>query len=739
MDLFLKRPDAKEVKVNWLQDIGPIYPFDTHMPHVLLHGPKTKNDCEYICLFCNNKTEAIAIINHIIDLNGGTDKFFKHEQEKNVSHRFSGHLFNIGYRNKLSQQNHVIVELNRREERKVVSFNDNSVILYGIHKDSKKINSIIKGLNSIVYNSGEMTSGGGHLYFDSSGSHIVSYWSDLEKAVKKFKSIVDCYPENAINKDFINDDQEIKDFSYKNLLKILNKGNFIIEFKTDGFKINLSQGNSSFQMNFYIDEDGTAFNQDKNNWDTSNLTEKTFYENGNLMNEVEVDESGQANGITKKYHENGQLRNKTYWTKNIQEDGEVITYHTDGSKARKITVLNGEINGEFFEWHQNGNIKTQGTYNNGICHIEKEFDENGVLFDFKSLKFNDEKLEFAFNHWIENPKTAEAKYGHISGWDTSEVNDITDVYFKAKSLNIDVTNWSLSFEENGLLFKQINQKNFTAYHKNGKKRFEYLDIDLSEKYHWLDTVIDSNSNSKLLAYDENGIELKEFTVFLIPKKGDCMVVFKTDKSNFKSFEHFSDTNFLLDEISYRNHAINLTGDDEIDLKKYPPIILDGSHSQSLLDELMQWMPDKKFVMVYRWNRLHEDNCDYEDYLSEFETGVFSEDDSFDSFEDYSREINYTREEVAVLGHFDKIFITGKKSDSEEPGQEITKFPGSATREFIYGLDRFNYDELRIFEEEIFNNLNVKIDNEMMDVEGQKFPIAKKLILDVDKYKKPKFI
>ena len=719
MDLFLKRPDAEEIKVNWLQDIGPIYPFDAYVPHVLLHNPKTENDCEYICLFCNNKTEAIDIIDHIISLNGGIDKFLKHEQEKDMSHRFSGHLFNIGYRNKLSQQNHVIVELNRREERKVVSFNDNSEILYGIHKDSKKINSIIKGLNSIVYNSGEMTSGGGHLYFDSSGSHIVSYWSDLEKAVKKFKSIVDCYPENAINKDFINDDQEIKDFSYKNLLKILNKGNFIIEFKTDGFKINLSQGNSSFQMNFYIDEDGTAFNQDKNNWDTSNLTEKTFYENGNLMNEVEVDESGQANGITKKYHENGQLRNKTYWAKNIQEDGEVITYHTDGSKARKITVLNGEINGEFFEWHQNGNIKTQGTYNNDVCHIEKEFDENGVLFDFKSLKFNDEKLELAFNHWIENPKTAEAKYGHISGWDTSEVNDITDVYFKAKSLNIDVTNWSLSFEENGLLFKQINQKNFTAYHKNGNKRFEYIDIDLSEKYHWLDTVIDSNSNSKLLAYDENGIELKEFTVFLIPKKGNTLVVFKTDKSNLKGFEHFTDTEFLLSEISYRD-AINLTGDEEIDLKKYPPIMLDGSHSQWLLDILKEWVPDRKFVMIYRWNRLWK-NSGYEDYL-----GFFDE-----------------PREIAVMCHYDKIFITGEKSSSDDPGQEITDFTcdGGETREVLEEMCVFahDYDELRIFEEEVFNNLNVEIDNEMMDIEGQKFPIAKKLILDVDKYKKPKFI
>ena len=228
--------------------------------------------------------------------------------------------------------------------------------------------------------------------------------------------------------------------------------------------------------------------------------------------------------------------------------------------------------------------------------------------------------------------------------------------------------------------------------------------------------------------DENGIELKEFTVFLIPKKGDTMVVFKTDKSNLKSFEHFSDTEFLLSEISYRD-AINLTGDDEIDLKKYPPIMLDGSHSQSLLDILKEWIPDKKFVMVYRWNRLHEDNCNYEDYLCQFEAGDISE--------HYSHKVDHTEEELAVLRHYDKIFITGKKSDSDEPGQEITKFPGSATRDFIDLNDRFGYDELRIFEEEVFNNLNVEIDNEMMDIEGQKFPIAKKLILDVDKYKKLK--
>ena len=253
MDLFLKKSDAKEVKVNWLQDVEPIYSDDEYEPNRLFYHPKSKKEEEYIWLFCYDQQEAIAFIDHIIKLNGGKDKFFKQELE-GWSHLFNSKLFHIGYRNEL-MSNFVLVELQRQEKREVVSYgNDKSEILYGIHKDSKKINSIIKGLNSIVYNSGEMDSGGGELYFVSSGSHIVSYWSDIKKAVGQFKSIVDCYPENAINKDWMGSETEIKDFSYENLLEIINDEGFLIEFKTDDFKINLSQGNSSFQMNFYLNE-----------------------------------------------------------------------------------------------------------------------------------------------------------------------------------------------------------------------------------------------------------------------------------------------------------------------------------------------------------------------------------------------------------------------------------------------------------------------------------------------------
>ena len=349
MGLFSKRPDAKEVKVNWLQDIGPIYPNDDYMPHVLIHNPKTKKDGEYIFLFCDNKQEAIAIIDHIIELNGGKDKFFKHEIE-GWSHVFSGHLFDISYLNKL-MGNHVIVELNRREEREFVSYgNDKSEIFYGIHKDSKKINSIIKGLNSIVYNSGEMTSGGGHLYFDTSGSHIVSYWDDIENAIEQFKSIVDSYPKNAISKDlFI--ETEIKNFSYKNLLEIINNEGFLIEFKTNDFKINLSQGNSSFQINIYLNEIIIEDKQSKERPDSGDDKEK----------------------VKKDIHK-----------KNIEETPPPI------------------------------------------------------------LKFNNETIKAAVKDWLADESIAEAKYGHISNWDTTEVTDMNKLFLDAHTFNEPLNNWDVS-------------------------------------------------------------------------------------------------------------------------------------------------------------------------------------------------------------------------------------------------------------------------------------------------------
>jgi hypothetical protein len=98
-----------------------------------------------------------------------------------------------------------------------------------------------------------MTSGGGQLFKAPDDSNLIfSYWDDLDKVVEKFKSIVDCYPENAFSQELLGENKEIKDFTYEAVEEIVNPSLWQITFKTEKFKINLSQGTSSYQMNINL-------------------------------------------------------------------------------------------------------------------------------------------------------------------------------------------------------------------------------------------------------------------------------------------------------------------------------------------------------------------------------------------------------------------------------------------------------------------------------------------------------
>ena len=104
-----------------------------------------------------------------------------------------------------------------------------------------------------------------------------------------------------------------------------------------------------------------------------------YYENGNIAEESEVNENGKLHGVMSIYHENGQLRVKSSFANNLQDDGDVISYHDDGSKARKVTLVNHLMNGPYYEWYRNGQLKTEGIYNDKVPTVLKEWDENGVL------------------------------------------------------------------------------------------------------------------------------------------------------------------------------------------------------------------------------------------------------------------------------------------------------------------------------------------------------------------------
>ena len=84
---------------------------------------------------------------------------------------------------------------------------------------------------------------------------------------------------------------------------------------------------------------------------------KTYYENGSLAQEYQINKQEEPNGCFRIYHDNGQLKVEMNFTNGVQDNGDVISYHENGIKARKVTLENHLMNGPYYEWHKNGQLK----------------------------------------------------------------------------------------------------------------------------------------------------------------------------------------------------------------------------------------------------------------------------------------------------------------------------------------------------------------------------------------------
>ena len=321
---------------------------------------------------------------------------------------------------------------------------------------------------------------------------------------------------------------------------------------------------------------------------------------------------------------------------------------------------------------------------------------------------------------------AEAFNQSLEKWDFSKVIDTSNMfdeaninmisrYGKDEEKSIDSEVLKTEFEVNGLFFKQNKSRNFVAYHENGNKRIEYLNADINEDYeHYshLCPKIVANKDTKISTYDENGKELKEVTIFLTPNKGDSLIVFKTAIDNYANFHegNFTETNYLSNYIKDRNHIINLTGSNECDLKKYPPVII-SVPSQNVLRSIAHFIPDKKFVLIFRWENLSDD--------------------------DWVRDNDLLEKQIIS---YDEIWRSANIIDDngDHLDEEILDFPGSKTMQ-VNGRNWLNqfcsyYDYLRLYEEEVFNNLEISYDNEENYTEDD-IPFEPSLILDVEEYKR----
>ena len=208
----------------------------------------------------------------------------------------------------------------------------------------------------------------------------------------------------------------------------------------------------------------------------------------------------------------------------------------------------------------------------------------------------------------------------------------------------------------------------------------------------------------------------ECTVFLTNSKEHLLVIFqaKYNQDDIKYGTHMQlDYKEAESMVGGANIIVSPAEGKSIDLTKYPPVLIKCS-SQSVLDILQYYIPEKKFFLVYSWYDIDNSKYasdEYEDYL--YALLDLADDDV----------------EIEVVKQLHRVYVTEINS-GEEPGREIFNFPGSSTMKIAAKVGcgpNFEYDDLSVFDEDMFNNWEVKNIEGKVEIEGKYFPIAPELI------------
>ena len=181
-------------------------------------------------------------------------------------------------------------------------------------------------------------------------------------------------------------------------------------------------------------------------------------------------------------------------------------------------------------------------------------------------------------------------------------------------------------------------------------------------------------------------------------------------------------------------VINLLGKDEVDVKHARPVLLEVN-SQFIINTLNVFFPNKRFVVVKRWENLeYRDPEVWEEYKEILEIDA--------------QEIIGNGGRIEVLTVHDQITITNNNSNSSEnhifsddKAVQVLKYPGWSTADHLSAYyNDFGYDKLYIYEEDVYQNLEVHQLEGAVNINGTDLPYAPKLILDTPKYRqKIKFV
>jgi len=60
------------------------------------------------------------------------------------------------------------------------------------------------------------------------------------------------------------------------------------------------------------------------------------------------------------------------------------------------------------------------------------------------ISLTDDNIRYAVDAWVNTQALAESEYGHISGWDTSNITDMSHLFFDKRKFNDDISKWNVS-------------------------------------------------------------------------------------------------------------------------------------------------------------------------------------------------------------------------------------------------------------------------------------------------------
>ena len=90
----------------------------------------------------------------------------------------------------------------------------------------------------------------------------------------------------------------------------------------------------------------------------------------------------------------------------------------------------------------NNKIKTKAVENVCDCPTNENNSQSSSSSGYKPL--NKTELKNAVNLWISSPNIALAQYGDINTWDTSLINDMSELFKNKTTFNDDISNWDTS-------------------------------------------------------------------------------------------------------------------------------------------------------------------------------------------------------------------------------------------------------------------------------------------------------